>query len=160
MREHGEKDRRSAVTQVVVTSDGNLRQEIWAGKHTLAADEPVEAGGDDTGPSPYELLLAALGACTSMTLLLYARRKGMPLEHVEVRLHHQRIHAQDCAECEQKEGYLDHVDKEIVVSGPLAEEQVRRLGEIAEKCPVNRTLHASVHTTQKIRLAGSEPRPD
>jgi uncharacterized OsmC-like protein len=142
------------VTQVVVSSCEKLRHEIWAGRHTLVADEPKEAGGDDAGPTPYELLLAALGSCTSMTLLLYAGRKQWPLEHVEVRLTHNRIHAKDCAECEQQEGYLDHIEKEIVVSGSLSDEQVRRLGEIAEKCPVNRTLHASIHTTQKIRRVG------
>ena len=143
------------MTQVVVSSDRDFRQEVWAGRHTLIADEPREAGGEDAGPNPYELLLAALGACTSMTMGMYARRKEWPLERVEVRLTHERIHAEDCAECEQKEGYLDHVAKEIVVAGPLTEEQVARLGEIAEKCPVNRTLHASVHTTQTIRKAGA-----
>jgi putative redox protein len=142
------------VTQVVVNSAGNLRQEVWAGAHTLSADEPRDLGGDDAGPNPYELLLAALGACTSMTLLLYARRKGWPLEGVEVRLLHDRIHAKDCAECEQKDGHLDHVEKKIAVSGPLTGEQVQRLGEIAEKCPVNRTLTGIVHTTQEIWLAG------
>src|SRR5688500_17605534 len=116
------------MTQVVVNSAGTLRQEVWAGKHTLIADEPVDAGGEDAGPNPYELLLAALGSCTSMTLLMYARRKGWPLEGVEVRLCHQRIHARDCAECERQEGYLDHVEKEIAVSGALTDEQVRRLG--------------------------------
>lgn len=143
------------MTQVVVSSDRNLRQEIWAGRHTLAADEPLDLGGDDSAPTPYELLLAALGACTSMTLQLYARRKRWPLETVEVRLQHQRIHARDCADCEQKDAYLDHIDKQIVVSGPLTEEQVGRLAEIAEKCPVNRTLHQSVHTSQTIRLAST-----
>jgi uncharacterized OsmC-like protein len=142
------------MAEVVVSSDGNLRQEIWARTHTLAADEPQDLGGDDTGPTPYELLLAALGACTAITLMMYARRKQWPLENVEVRLRHARIHARDCEECEQKEGFLDQVDKEIVVSGALSEEQVRRLGEIAERCPVNRTLHAPVRTTQQIRLAG------
>ncbi len=141
------------MTQVVVSSDHNLRQEIWAGNHALAADEPVGLGGDDSAPTPYELLLAALGSCTSMTLLMYARRKQWPLEAIEIRLKHERIHARDCADCEQHDAYLDHVDKEIVVSGPLNEEQVRRLGEIAEMCPVNRTLHQSIRTSQSIRLA-------
>ena len=145
------------MTQVVVTSKEGLRQEIWAGTHTLSADEPVALGGDDSAPTPYELLLGALGACTSMTLHLYAQRKQWPLEAVEVRLSHDRIHARDCEECEQSEGYLDHIDKEIVVSGPLTEEQVGRLGEIAEMCPVNRTLHRSVHTSQTIRLAATSP---
>lgn len=145
------------MTQVVVTSKEGLRQEIWAGTHTLGADEPVDLGGDDSAPTPYELLLGALGACTSMTLQIYAQRKQWPLEAVEVRLCHDRIHARDCEDCEQGEGYLDHIDKEIVVSGPLSEEQVGRLGEIAERCPVNRTLHQSVHTSQTIRLAATSP---
>lgn len=140
-------------TEVVVSSCEGLRQEIWAGEHTLVADEPVDLGGADTGPNPYQLILAALGACTSMTLRIYAQQKSWPLEHVEVRLRHSRIHARDCAECAEKEGYLDHVEKEIVVSGPLSAEQVLRLGEIAERCPVNVTLRKSVRTGQSIRLA-------
>lgn len=143
------------MAEVVVSSIGGLRQEIWAGRHTLVADEPAELGGADEGPNPYELLLGALGACTAMTLQMYARRKGWPLENVEVRLIHDRIHAADCGDCEQREGYIDHVEKRIVVSGPLTPEQVQRLGEIAELCPVNKTLHASVHTQQTIRCAGA-----
>jgi putative redox protein len=142
------------MTQVVVTGDGGLRQQVWAGKHSLVVDEPAELGGEDSGPNPYELLLAALGACTSITLTMYAQRKGWPLEQVEVRLSHERVHANDCADCEEREGYLDVIEKEIVVGGELSDEQVTRLGEIAEKCPVNRTLHATVHTRQKIRRAG------
>jgi putative redox protein len=143
------------MAEVVVSSLDGLRQEAWAGKHTLQVDEPVELGGSDAGPNPYELLLAALGSCTSMTLLMYARRKGWPLDNVEVRLRHSRIHAKDCADCEQREGYLDQIEKEIVVAGALSEEQVQRLGEIAERCPVNKTLHQTVHTTQTIRCAGA-----
>jgi putative redox protein len=139
------------MTEVVVSSLGNLRQEIWAGGHALAADEPRDVGGDDTGPSPYELLLGALGACTAMTLLLYARRKGWPLEQVEVRLRHNRIHARDCEECETKEGYLDAIEKEIVVAGDLTREQEERLGEIAHRCPVNQTLLREVRITQTLR---------
>jgi uncharacterized OsmC-like protein len=149
-----------AETQVVVSSAGGFRQEAWAGRHTFSVDEPTEVGGTDAGPTPYELLLAALGACTSMTLQMYARRKGWPLEHVEVRLKHSRIHARDCEDCEQKEGYLDHLTKEIVVEGSLSDEQVTRLGEIAEKCPVNRTLHASVRTSQRIWRAGGAASPN
>lgn len=141
------------MTRVVVRSDVNLRQAAEAGRHTILVDEPAELGGDDLGPGPYDLLLAALGACTSMTILMYARRKGWAVENIEVQLTHSRIHARDCADCEQQEGYLDAVDKQITLFGTLDEEQVRRLGEIAEKCPVNRTLHASVHTRQEIRLA-------
>lgn len=142
------------MAQVVVTSGSKLRHTVQAGEHRFEADEPADAGGDDAGPNPYELLLAALGACTSMTLLIYARRKGWPLEKVEVRLTHSRIHARDCEECEQEDGYLDHVEKEITVAGPLTAQQVTRLGEIAEICPVNRTLHQTVHTVQTIRLMG------
>jgi putative redox protein len=141
------------MAEVIVSSIGNLKQEIWFGRHTLVADEPVDAGGEDAGPTPYELLLGALGSCTAMTLQLYARRKEWPLAGVEVRLRHQRIHAQDCAECETKEGYLDAIDKEIVVAGDLSPEQVQRLGEIAERCPVNRTLLSEIHITQAVRRA-------
>jgi len=139
--------------EVVVSSCDGFRQEVWAGEHTLVVDEPTALGGGGSGLNPYELILAALGACTSMTIRLYAQRKAWPLEHVEVRLHHSRIHAQDCADCLKQEGYLDHVEKEIVVGGPLTEAQVARLGEIAERCPVNVTLHAAVRTKQTIRLA-------
>jgi putative redox protein len=132
---------------------------VWAGEHTLIADEPIGLGGDDTGPGPYELLLAALGACTSMTLLLYARRKQWPLEGVEVRLQHDRSYEKDCAECESGEGHLDYVRKEIVVAGELDPQQVRRLAEIAEKCPVNQTLHQTVRTSLKIRRAGERASP-
>jgi putative redox protein len=141
------------MTEVVVSSLEGLRQEIWAGGSTLIADEPREFGGGDGGPSPYEVLLGALGACTSMTLLLYARRKGWPLEQVEVRLRHQRIHAQDCADCETKDGWLDAIDKEIVVAGDLTPEQQQRLGEIAHRCPVNQTLLREVKITQTLRRA-------
>jgi putative redox protein len=140
-------------TEVVVFSREGLTHEAWAGRHTLTIDEPVDLGGADDGPTPYELLLAALGACTSMTLRMYADRKQWPLEQVEVRLRHSRIHAKDCADCEEEEGYLDQVEKEIVVAGALSDDQVRRLGEIAERCPVNRTLQASVRASQTIRLA-------
>jgi putative redox protein len=141
-------------TEVVVFSREGLQQEIWAGGHTLFADEPVDAGGQDGGPNPYELLLGALGACTSMTLLLYARRKGWDLQHVEVRLRHDRIYAQDCAKCETKDGRIDHIAKEIVVAGELDDVQLQRLGEIAARCPVNQTLTHEIHMTETVRRAG------
>jgi putative redox protein len=141
------------MAEVVVSSAGNLRQEVSARRHRWTADEPQEFGGDDAGPSPYEMLLGALGACTGMTLQLYSRRKVWPLERVEVRLRHQRIHAVDCAECETKEGWLDAIDKEILVTGPLTPEQVARLGEIAHRCPVNQTLLREIRITQQIRRA-------
>ena len=127
--------------QVTVESQGTgFVQRIEAGRHALASDEPVSAGGTDTGPNPYDLLLAALGACTSMTLRMYAARKGWPLEGVIVRLRHGRIHAQDCADCETKEGRVDRFEREIEVLGTLEAEQRQRLLEIAEMCPVHRTL--------------------
>ncbi len=116
-------------------------QEIRAGRHTLRADEPVTSGGTDTGPDPYALLLAALGACTSMTIRMYADRKGWPLEGVTVRLGQHKIHARDCAECEARDdSRIDRITRTIELKGPLSDEQKARLVEIAEKCPVHRTL--------------------
>jgi uncharacterized OsmC-like protein len=125
-------------------------QEIEAGRHRLVADEPAAAGGTDTGSSPYELLLAALGACTSMTVAMYARRKQWPLERVVVRLEHARIHAEDCAECETKEGMLDRIEREITLSGPLSPEQRERLLEIANRCPVHRTLTSEIDIRTRL----------
>src|SRR5579862_3881940 len=116
---------------VVRGSAAGFAQEILAGQHRMTADEPLSAGGTDTGPSPYDLLLAALGACTSMTLGMYARRKEWPLEEVTVHLRHSKIHATDCAECETKEGMLDRIERDIHFSGPLTDEQRSRLLEIA-----------------------------
>ena len=123
---------------------GRLAQDIAAGPHSLRADEPRKLGGDDSGPSPYGLLLAALGACTSMTLRMFAKRKEWPLESVEVKLRHDKIHARDCAECETETGKIDRIEKEVVLSGPLSPEQRQRLLEIADRCPVHRTLHSEV----------------
>ncbi len=125
-------------------------QEIEAGRHRVVADEPAAAGGTDRGPSPYELLLAALGACTSMTVAMYARRKQWPLERVVVRLEHARIHAEDCAECETKEGMLDRIEREITLSGPLSPEQRERLLEIANRCPVHRTLTSEIDIRTRL----------
>lgn len=131
---------------VLVRGSGSgFAQEIMAGPHRLAADEPTDAGGTDTGPSPYDLLLAALGACTSIMLGMYARRKNWPLEGIVVRLRHSRIHAEDCTECETKEGLLDHIERELELAGPLTVEQRARLLEIAEKCPVHRTLTSEIN---------------
>jgi putative redox protein len=131
--------------QVVVRGTGaGFDQEITAGRHRLAGDEPLTAGGTDTGPSPYDYLLTALGSCTSMTVGLYARRKAWPLEGVTVELRHSRIHAADCADCETREGFLDRIDLEIQFAGPLTAEQKARLMEIADKCPVHRTLTSEI----------------
>jgi uncharacterized OsmC-like protein len=117
---------------------------VRVGAHHLRADEPASVGGDDSGFTPYDLLLAGLGACTSMTMRMYADQKKWPLEHVSVRLQHQKIHAQDCAECETREGKIDRIEREIEITGDLDEAQRTRLMEIADKCPVHRTLHAEV----------------
>jgi putative redox protein len=126
------------------TRRGTFQQEIISGAHRLPADEPVSAGGLDSGPGPYDLLLGALGACTSMTLRLYADQKKLPLARVEVRLRHDRIYADDCAECETKEGLIDHIERVVTLDGDLSAAQRARLMEIADKCPVHRTLKSEV----------------
>jgi putative redox protein len=132
----------------VVTVSGvrgsKFAQDIGVGKHRLRADEPSSAGGTDSGPSPYDLLLAGLGACTSMTIRMYADLKQIPLENVTVRLKHDKVHAQDCAECETREGKIDRIDREIELAGKLDEAQRAKLLEIANKCPVHRTLHSEI----------------
>ena len=125
-------------------------QEITVGPHRLAADEPLAAGGTDTGLNPYDLLLASLGSCTSMTIALYARRKQWPLESVTVRLRHAKIHASDCAECETREGKIDRIEREVGLTGPLTEEQRARLLEIAGKCPVHRTLTSEIDIRTRL----------
>ena len=137
-------------TSVIVSSDTGLAQEIVAGKHQLRADEPLP-DGTDTGSSPYELLLAALGACTSMTVRLYARRKGWDLQRIVVRLQHNRIHAEDCRDCETKGGFLDHIEIEIDLRGALDAGQKERLLAIAEKCPVHRTLQSEIKISTIVR---------
>jgi len=134
--------------QVVVSSEAGLAQEVVTDRHRWQADEP-EPAGTDTGPSPYELLLSSLGACTSMTLRLYAQRKGFDLRRITVRLQHHRIYAEDCRDCETKQGMVDHIDREIELTGNLSEEQKQRLLEIAERCPIHRTL------TSEIRIQTS-----
>jgi uncharacterized OsmC-like protein len=131
------------------------RTEILAGPHTLVSDEPVEAGGTDEGPTPYDLVLAALGACTAMTLRMYAERKGWPLEGVVVRMHHGRSHAMDEQQCENRPVRLDHIDRTLEISGPLTHEQRVRLAEIAERCPVHRTLDAGVRITTRLSAEGA-----
>jgi uncharacterized OsmC-like protein len=133
-----------AAGEVVVTEIAGFAQAISARRHRLTADEPAAVGGTDTGPNPYELLLAALGACTSMTLRHYALRKGLPLESIRVRLRHAKVHALDCAECETREGKIDRIERIIEVLGDLTAEQRARLLEIADKCPVHRTLESEI----------------
>jgi len=135
---------------VVRTGAGGFRTEVLANGHPLIADEPVSVGGTNTGPSPYELLTAALGACTSMTLRMYADRKGWPLEAAEVRLEHAKIHCVDCAEASQGRPKIDHISRELVLEGPLDEAQRQRLLEIADRCPVHRTLHSEIRVTTTL----------
>ncbi len=130
--DHGE-------VRVVGGGDG-FRNRVFAGSHELVADEPASVGGTDTGPNPYDYLLAALGACTNMTLRMYANRKQWPLEGVESRLKHSKIHARDCEDCQSESGKIDVIDKELTVHGPLSEEQRERLLEISGRCPVHRTM--------------------
>ncbi len=126
------------------TGEGKFQQEVLSGPHRFLADEPVKVGGLDSGPGPYDLLLAGLGACTAMTLRLYAERKKLPLARVSVRLSHNKIHAEDCASCETKEGMLDRIDRAITLEGDLDAAQRQRLMEIADKCPVHRTLTSEI----------------
>jgi len=138
-------DTQEGTVLVRETGEGKFQQEIVSGAHRLLADEPVKAGGLDSGPGPYDLLLAALGACTSMTVRLYADLKQIPLSRTVVRLRHQKIYAKDCAECETKEGKIDHIDRAITFEGDLTAEQRARLIEIADKCPVHRTLESEIN---------------
>jgi putative redox protein len=127
--------------EVIVYGDGEgLHQEVFIDSHRLAADEPPESGGSGRGPDPYDLLLASLGACTSITITMYAQSEGLPLQGVTTRLQHSNVHADDCAECETEEGKIDWIELHIELDGPLSEEQRSQLLEIAEKCPVHQTL--------------------
>lgn len=128
---------------VASTGGGKFEQVLLDGRHRLRADEPATVGGNDIGPGPYELLLMSLGACTSMTLKMYADRKKWPLENVEVRLSHAKVYAEDCAECE-KGAKLDRIERVVTLFGPLSEEQQARLMEMADKCPVHRTLTSKI----------------
>ena len=127
-----------------------FEQTITVGRHRFLVDEPSELGGADTGPSPYDLLLSALGACTSMTLGLYARRKQWKLDGVTVRLQHSKIHAADCARCETASGMLDRIECAIELHGALTDEQRARLLDIATKCPVHRTLTSEIEIQTRL----------
>jgi uncharacterized OsmC-like protein/pimeloyl-ACP methyl ester carboxylesterase len=137
----GETPRRVVVQE---TRASKFQQNVSVGPHRMLADEPVAAGGEDTGPGPYDFVLTGLGACTSMTMRMYADRKSLPLERITVTLKHSKIHAKDCEECETREGMLDQIEREISIEGALDAEQRKRLMEIADKCPVHRTLHSEI----------------
>lgn len=136
------------MSEVVVTSQKNLQHEVRYGVgKAFTTDEPRTAGGDDAGPDPYTLILGALGSCISMTVQLYARRKEWPVESVTVRLRQSRIHAKDCQDCTDKEGFIHRIERSVIVTGDLSEEQHARLQEIAHKCPVHKTLTSKVVIT-------------
>ena len=124
---------------VTGTSDGQYETQITNGRHALVADEPAPIG-TDVGPNPYDLLLSALGACTSITLFMYAGRKEWPLEGIKIELSHERIHVDDCEQCEDASGLVDVINRKITFEGPLDDEQRERLAYIATRCPVHKTL--------------------
>ena len=151
----GRARRRAAQVVVRETRNGKFQQTVSVGPHRLLADEPISAGGADTGPGPYDFVLAGLGACTSMTMRLYADRKSLPLERVTVTLQHSRVYAQDCAACEAETGMLDQIDRSIAMEGALDAGQRAKLMEIADKCPVHRTLTAEIlYRDPRRRLNG------
>lgn len=127
-----------------------FQEHVEMGAHELLADEPQDHGGTGSGPSPYELLLASLGACTAMTIRMYADRKQWPLETIQIKLSHQKIHAEDCKDCETKEGRIDFIERTVFLKGPLDETQRQQLLEIAERCPVRRSLTSEIHIESKL----------
>ena len=136
---------------VAETGEGPFAQAISiGGRHVLGADEPEDYGGADSGPSPYDFLLAGLGACTSMTMRMYAQRKGLKLDRVAVTLRHEKAHADDCATCETQTGKMDHIERHIEIIGDLTAEERAKLMEIADKCPVHRTLHSEVWEESRL----------
>jgi putative redox protein len=149
---------RLTTVDVEESLSGRYINSLRAGRHAWTADEPAAVGGNDAGPGPYELLLMALGACTSMTVRMYAERRQLPLKRVRVRLAHRKIHAQDCADCATKDGMLDEITREIVLEGELSEDQREKLLEIANKCPVHRTLTSEIKVRSKLAPSWA-PRP-
>jgi putative redox protein len=135
---------------IVHGTAAGFAQEVEVGSHEVYADEPVSFGGTDSGPSPYDLLLAALGSCTSMTIGFYARKRRWPLENITVSLRHSKIHAIDCEECETKEGKIDRIELDIQMTGSLTAEQRTKLVEIAGKCPVHQTLTSEINIKSRL----------
>ena len=138
------------MAEVVVEEEGaRYAQRVRAGKHAFVADEPEEKGGADRGPNPYDLLLSALGACTTITVRMYADLKKIPLRRVSVKLRHEKIPAAECPDCETKEGKVDVIEQEVTLDGDLSAEQRARLMQIAGRCPVHRTLLSEVKITSR-----------
>ena len=135
---------------VVLRSGSSFRVEITAGDHTFVADEPQSAGGTNEGPTPYDLISAGLGACTSMTLHFVAKREGIPLEGVEIFITNDRMYAKDCADCETREGYIHRFDVQIRLKGNLTPEQRARLTDVARRCPVYKTLTHEIRIDEKL----------
>jgi len=138
------------VVEVVETLTGTYTQDVHTGRHILTADEPTDVGGDDRGPGPYEYLLAGLGVCTSMTVRMYAKRKGIKLDRISVRLSHKKVHAEDCADCDTKPVDIDLIERNISFEGDLDNETRAKLLEIANKCPVHRTLTGKIEVRTQL----------
>jgi putative redox protein len=142
--------------EVVIRTGPGFRTEVEAGRHRWVLDEPVRAGGTDEGPTPYDQLNAAIGACTAMTLRIYADRKGWPLEEVVVRLRHGRQHETDCEKCETEAVGIERIDREIELRGELTEEQRSRLLAIADRCPVKQTLERGLKIAPAVASVGRD----
>lgn len=143
-------DTRHPENKVIAKINQGFRTEVIANGHSLIADEPIAVGGTNAGPSPYDLLVAGVGACTAMTLRMYADHKKLPLDSVTVTLSHAKIHARDCDECESEQGKIDRIEREISVSGNLSADERQRLLEIADRCPVHKTLHSEVNIVSRL----------
>ena len=155
--EFSEDETTPAEGEVVTKTGDGFRTEITAGRHRLVGDEPEAVGGTDAGPSPYDLLLSALGTCTGMTLRMYADEKDWPLEEASVRLTHEKVHAEDCEHCETDNGTVERIERDIELTGDLSDEQRERLLEIANKCPVHRTLHSEIEVSSSLTDAVIDP---
>ena len=137
-------------TVTVESAPPRFLENITVGRHTLQADEPLSVGGGDLAPTPYELLLGALGACKTITLRMYAERKQWPLEGVRVNLSHSKVHAEDCVDCDKRDAKMDVIDRIVFLEGPLNEEQRTKLIEIAERCPVHQTLNSKIQVNTRL----------
>ena len=146
----------NADQQVTVRlNDQGFTTQVISGKHELTADEPVHVGGNDLGPTPYDLLLASLGTCTAMTLRMYINRKKWKVDGIDVHLSHSRVHADDCDHCEEKTALIDRIEKRIVIRGDLDKKQRKRLADIADRCPVHKTLLATPKIVSEMEYESS-----